>query len=55
VNLMTLNNPTLEVKIKHETLLREARNYRLVRAAQSKSRRSPWQRLALAVLTIRSS
>ncbi len=53
--MMTLNNPTLEVKIKRETMLREARNYRLARIAQPKSRRSPWQRIALAVLTVRSS
>lgn len=51
VNVMTLNNPTLEVKIKRESMLRDAHNYRLARAAQPKSRR--WQRLVLALLTLR--
>jgi hypothetical protein len=48
---MMLNNPTYEVKIKRESMLRDARNYRLARAAQPISRR--WQRLVLAVLTLR--
>jgi hypothetical protein len=52
---MTLNNPTLEVRIKREAMLRDARNYRLARVAQSKSRRSPLQRIALAVLMLRPS
>jgi len=50
---MMLNNPTLEVQIKREAMLRDAHNYRLARAAQPKSRRSLWQRLALALLTLR--
>jgi len=51
---MSLN--TLEVQIKREAMLREARKYRLARIAQQKpSRPSQWLRLTLTALMLRPS
>lgn len=54
--MMNLNHPTLEVNVRRDELLREARMRRLAREAlQTKSEMFPlrWLRVALAILAIR--
>jgi hypothetical protein len=52
--MTTLNNPTFEVQARRDDMLREARMRRLAREARQ-PRPSGWQRIVLAILTLRPS